>query len=292
MMSYTDRLGWTKYFEAMTTYRMGGIWVKAVAAYTIAVFIFWVGNMGTRIIEDFWIVKWFKGKEKISFIEIFLLTVILLGFIFPMFFLQSGTPWNTIQFFYYSLFFSGILAGVALGKWVEEGVSNMKPVVVAVIVLLTIPTTIGTLQHYLPSRPPAMISNGELEGLEFLKKQKSGVVLTYPFDRGAADAAVSNPPRPLYLYESNSYVSAFAEKSVYLEDEVNLTISNYDWKDRRKKVESFLDSLDHDSVGSFLKSEGIDYVYWTRGQRARLGESQIGMTKIFENKAVHIYRTN
>mgnify|MGYP001613685838 FL=1 len=89
---------------------MGGIWIKAIPAYLVAFLIFLVGNMGTRIIFLF------RKIKKITEIDIFIYSIITAGTIIPMLFLQKGTPWNTIQFFYYSLFFSGILTGIILSR--------------------------------------------------------------------------------------------------------------------------------------------------------------------------------
>jgi hypothetical protein len=293
MMGLTDRFYWQRFYEAMVNYRLGNIWIKAIPAYLIAFLIFLVGNMGTRIIKAPLIIKWLRDFKKTRVTEIFLLVVIAGGVVFPMFFLQTGTPWNTIQFFYYSLVFSGVLAGVFLGEWLETQKNNKKKILtITSILVLTLPTTMATLKHYLPARPPAKISHEELEALSFLSEQPDGVVLTYPFDRIAAEAAVTNPPRPLYLYESTAYVSAFGDKPVYLEDEVNLNITGYDWRNRREEVEGFLDSLDHQRVWSFLRENNITYVYWIKGQRARLGEGQLGMTRIFENSEVDIYKVD
>jgi len=293
MMGLTDRFYWPRFYEAMVNYKLGNVWIKAVPAYLVAFLVFLVGNMGTRIVKAPLIIKWLKDFKKIKMIEIFLLAVILGGVVFPLFFLQAGTPWNTIQFFYYSLVFSGILAGIFLGEWLETQKNNRKKVlVIASILVLTLPTTVATLKHYLPARPPAKISHEELEALSFLSRQPEGIVLTYPFDRAAAKAAAANPPRPLYLYESTAYVSAFGNKPVYLEDEVNLDITGYQWRNRREKVEEFLDSLDHQKVWLFLRENNITYVYWLKGQRARLGEGQLGMTRIFENSEVEIYKVD
>ncbi|MBU1066307.1 hypothetical protein KKE60_00700, partial [Patescibacteria group bacterium] len=240
MMGLSDRFYWPRFAEAMVNYRLGNIWYKAIPAYFIAFLIFVVGNMGIRIIKAPLMVQWFRKYKKLSFIEIFFAVVIFFGIIFPMFFLQKGTPWNTIQFFYYSLTFSGIFAGVVFGEWLERKGQRSINILGIIIIILSIPTTVATLKHYLPSRPPAKISNEELEALSFLSKQSDGIVLTYPFDREAAKQALANPPRPLYLYESTAYVSAFSEKIVYLEDEVNLDITGYDWRGRREKVELFL----------------------------------------------------
>jgi len=293
MMGLSDRFNWSRFAEAMVNYRLGNIWYKAIPAYSIAFLIFVVGNMGIRIIKIPLVIQWFKKYKKISFVEIFFAVVIFFGIVFPMFFLQEGTPWNTIQFFYYSLTFSGVLAGVVFGKWFEEKRHNsVRALVIAAVILLSIPTTIATLKHYLPSRPPAKISNEELEALSFLSKQSDGIVLTYPFDREAAKEAIANPPRPLYLYESTAYVSAFGEKTVYLEDEVNLDITGYSWRERREKVEFFLNTLDQEEARNFIKVNNISYIYWIKGQRARLGETQLGITKIFENSEVDIFAVN
>ncbi|MBI2268181.1 MAG: hypothetical protein HYU80_01895 [Candidatus Blackburnbacteria bacterium] len=292
MMAVSDRFSWPKFYEAMINYRFGNIWYKAFPAYVIAFLIFWIGNMGTRLINVFAVLEWVKNPKKLLPIEIFVLTVIVAGVIFPMLFLQRGTPWNTIQFFYYSLMLSGILAGIAFGNWVDKKSSSVRKASIVLLLVLTLPTTYATLKHYLPSRPPAKLSQGELEALNFLRKQKDGVVLTYPFDSHASSEAVSNPPRPLYLYESTAYVAAFSGKSVFLEDEVNLNITGYDWRSRREQTETFLESLDQGEVRKFLGENDIRYIYWIGKQRARLGETQLGITQIFENKEVKIYQVN
>ena len=40
MMSYSDRLDWTRFYSAMTTYKMGHIWFKGLLAYSTAFVIF------------------------------------------------------------------------------------------------------------------------------------------------------------------------------------------------------------------------------------------------------------
>lgn len=283
MMGLTDRIGWLKFYSAMTTYKAGHIWLKEIPAYLVAFAIFWVGNMGIRIVKEAAIWRWIKDIKNIGWVEVFVSSVIIAGGVIPMFFLQKGTPWNTIQFFYYSLFFSAILAGIAVSQ-----IKNRF--VIILIVLATIPTTIFTLKDvYLPSRPPAKLSNEELSALNFLKGQPDGVILTYPFDQAKAKAAEVNPPRPLYLYDSTAYVSAFSAHPTYLEDQVNLDITGYDWKIRLQSVRDWYSEKDREKAKEFLRENKIKYVYWLKGQRAFFGEGQLGLTKIFENKEVDIF---
>ena len=277
MMSLSDRVGWQKYYSAMINYRLGGEGVKAVVAYGVALGIFWLGNMGTRIIG---MTRWLKwGWE-----EIFMAAVIVAGGLIPMFFLQTGTPWNTIQFFYYSLFFSGLLAGVAMSKITNK-------LLIVLIIGLTLPTTRQTLQHYLPARPPAMLSNQEIQALQFLSGRPRGVVLTYPYDPIAAKQAEANPPRPLYLYESTAYVAAFSKQPVYLEDEVNLNITGYSWQDRRQQSLDFFATSDPNLAQKFLDDNSISYIYLAEVAKSRpkLSDTQLGMENIFENSQAAIW---
>jgi hypothetical protein len=283
-MGLTDRVGWLKFYSAMMNYRSGHVWIKLIPAYLIAFGVFYLGNLGTRIIKEVLVWKWVKNFKNIRWPEILISSIIVAGIVIPMFLLQKGTPWNTIQFFYYSLFFSGILAGITMSQIKSK-------VLIILIVLLTIPTTIITLKDvYIPGRPPAELSNDELQALNFLSKEPDGVVLTYPFDQTAATLAIPNPPRPLYLYVSTAYVSAFSEHPTFLEDEVNLDITGYNWQARLSEVQSWYKEANQTKAREFLKENGIAYIYWEKPQRALLGEGQLGLKNIFENKTVIIYK--
>lgn len=278
MMSLPDRVGWAKFGEAMVNYRLGGQWLKAALAYSAAFVVFWYGNLWTRLLSEFYWVKIIRTK-KAELIDILIGSAIIAGLLGAMFLVQRGTAWNTIQFFYYSLFFASLLAGIVFAR-----IKN-NFLVVGVIVF-TLPTTVGALKHYLPPRPPAMIPNYELEALEFLSKLPKGVVLVMPFDRDAAQKEADNPPRPLYLYESTAYVSAYSGQPVWLEDEVNLDITGYDWQGRRAKLVNRL-SGDIGSFVSFLKEEKIDYIY----APARVFQGQqFGLTPIFDNGEAAVYK--
>jgi len=286
MMGLTDRVGWLKFSSAMTTYKSGHFWVKGLLAYMVAFGIFILGNFGTRIIFLF-------RKIRLDEISIFIYSIIGAGIIIPTLFLQKGTPWNTIQFFYYSLFFSGILAGIAIDEFFSKPKHSapMIRIIGASLVLLTIPTTLITLKDvYIPSRPPAILLSDEIQALKFLSDQPQGVVLTYPFDSILSKEAEANPPRPLYLYTSTAYVSAFSAHPTYLEDEINLDITGYDWESRLLGIESWYKESKQEKSRAFLKDSGIKYIYWLKGQRALLGEGQLGIKNIYENSSVTIYQ--
>jgi len=103
-------------------------------------------------------------------------------------------------------------------------------------------------------------------------------------------AAQSNPPRPLYLYESTAYVSAFSGKQTYLEDEVNLEITGYDWRKRRKEVEPFFGENCKIDVNFFTDKE-VSYIYLVK-QNLCKREFETIADKIFENLEVVVFKVN
>ncbi len=296
MFASTDRLNWPKFAEAMASYKSQGVIRKLVPAYLFAFVIFWVGNMGSRLLGSIYVVnKTVKRLKSIDSFDVFFIVVIFGGVAIPTFFLQKSTAWNTIQFFYYSLVFAGVLGGIFIGDILNKKIRKSLIVFVSIlIVLFTIPTSVSTLiNNYIPGRPPAKVSRDELSALKFLLQQKDGVVLTYPFDKEAADRAINNPPRPLYLYASTSYVSALSDKEVFLEDDGNdgnLDIMGFDWKTRRDEVNKFLKTVDQSEAKKFLNANNISYIYWVKPQRASLKDYQLGLANIFENSEVVIYK--
>lgn len=292
MLIAPDRVYWPKLYSAVTTYSMGHIWLKAFFAYGLAFVIFIVGNFGTRLIALGSISKNPKRLLSAGPIEVFIFTLISAGIIVPMFFIQKGTPWNTIQFLYYSLFFSGIVAGIILGQLLDKSKlkTTLRYSIVVILMALTIPTTFASMRNYFPVKPQSTLPLSEVEALRFLSGQPDGIVLTFPFDEDAALAAKA--PRPLYLYTSTAYVSAFSGKPTFLEDQINLDIMQYPWQERRKSVEDFLKLSNTTTAQIFLKENNISYVYWVGGQHANIPDVNLGLTQIFKNSDVTILKVN
>jgi hypothetical protein len=285
LMGLTDRLNFQRFYSAMLNYRSGQNYLKMIPAYIVAFGIFLIGNFGTRAIGGLWFLTELKNIKKLNSFSLFIMSVISAGILIPMLFLQKGTPWNTIQFFYYSLFLLSFVAGVV--------VSRLNSIALILLILLTVPTTYITLKEvYIPGRPPSKIAREELEALKFLSGQPEGTVLTKPFDEFKAKAAENDPPRPLYLYESTAYVSAFSKKPTFLEDEVNLDITGYEWDFRRDLVLGWYEEKDYSVARSFLRENGIKYVYWIKEGQSPLDLEKMGVVNLYENSFVTIYKVN
>lgn len=298
MMSYSDRLGIEKYYSAMTNYKLGGVYFKLIASYLVAFVLFLIGNMGLRIISLKYYFDLFTKKTKIDSLIVFITIILVVSVTIPMFFVQKGTPWNTIQFFYYFLFFTSILSGIVFSEFVGSLSKRIKSIIYLFLILLFAINSYVTLQHYLPKMPQAVVTREELEALTFLKNQENGVVLTYPFDEYRSREALKNPPRPLYLYESTGYVSYYSDKTLFLADEVNLNIMGYNWQTRREQILEFFRSADPVTGKNFLKENNIKYLYLTRdnpnmyGTTLKLSPGDLNLETVFENTQVIIYRYN
>lgn len=283
-----DRLNFPRFFSALNTYRVGQIWYKAIPAYSLALLVFIIGNLSTRLIVLFPIYDWIRQPRKPHALTVFFIGLFLSGLICPMLFLQTGTSWNTIQFFYYSQTAVSILAGLTVANLVNKYKQKLtRMLLVGSIITLTIPSTLQTLQNYLPSRPPAKLSFDELESLRFLSQLPAGIVLTVPYDKDLSDSAIPFPPRPLYLYESTAYVSAFSRHTVFLEDQVNLNITGYNWTGRRQEIIAY---FKHPQA-EFLKKNQISYVYLVDKQQI-LATKISGIKKVFSNSSSSVYEVS
>ena len=162
---------------------------------------------------------------------------------------------------------------------------------VLLVLLLIIPGNIGSLRNYFGWPPPAAVFKEEKEALDFLKKEKQGVVLTFPYDKYQKDH-YKKTPLPVYIYESTAYVSAFSLKQSFLADEVNLNISGYDWRERRDEVIKFFESEDKLWARGFLLNNQIAYIYLVEDQKINLSEEDLGVSLIFNNQKVKIYQVH
>ena len=252
------------------------------------VLIFIVGNLGTRVI-GFWEAARKIIKKKITEMDVLLFAFLFFSLLFPLLFVQRGTTWNTIQFFYYFLFVSNYYFAQYLARVFKK--KSLKIFLgLGFLLLMTIPTTISTIRGYFGYIPPTALPHYEIESLRFLKQQPKGIVLTFPYD-GYKKSGV-DVPFPLYLYETTAYVSAFSGKIVFLEDEMNLEITGYPWQERRAKVEGFFSGRNEIQARGFLLNNNIDYVYLVNDQVLPFQQENLGLKVIFNNGQVKIYQVS
>ncbi len=250
-----------------------------LSIYLVSFFIFLIGNLGTRVFCIPIIITKFKSK-KISPLDRFLFLLAFFSLTIPMLFVQKGTAWNTIQFFYYFL----IVTNFYFADFLKKIYSNKK-LYFFLLILLTIPTTISTIRSFIGFPPPSCLPSTELQALNFLKSLPDGIVLTYPFQ------STDQPtPIPLYRYQTSAYVSAFSNKISYVDDYVNLDITNYDWSGRLKDTQYFFSQADQYQAVGFLLNNNIDYIYLLKDQLLPQTLPTHQIASVYSQSGINIYK--
>jgi hypothetical protein len=285
MLESPDRLGILRWARAWQVYQQTGNFVRFIPLEMLTIAVFLVGNLGMRVIGIIGVLKEeMKPPFSIAFLGMLATAVII-----PLVVIQKGTPWNTIQFFYYAQVFLGLSAGIVMARVTAS--AKVRLPLSLLVIILTVPTTLSTLyDNYLPGRPPATLPAAEQQALAFLKTQPPGTVVSFPYQLYSPTAVNIPPPRPLAVYESTAYVSAYSGHPSFLADTVNLEILGFAWTDRLKTAEAFFTANDWFLPNRFLRDNHIAYIYTLSGQPIPGSEGNLGVSKIYDHAGVRIYR--
>ena len=215
MVESYDRLNWPRAAAAWQAYEATGNFGKLLVLNFIALCLFLVGNLSVRIVGIYHclVTKPFSQTDKLVRVMIYSSLFI------PLLFTQSVNPWNTIQFFYYGLFF--------LSFYVAMFFPRPSAFALAFVVIGTI-GSFGTLRDYVTVNSTSRVSYTELSALTKLSALKKGVVLSPP----KQNRTVFSPPQPQYDYITSSYISALSGQPEYLSDQINLDITGIDYQQK------------------------------------------------------------
>lgn len=281
-----DRVWWPKFAQAWQTYQADGSILKLILVNGFALIVFIAGNLGIRLAG---ISEFFGKHHKLS--ENIALIISLIGIVIPLLFIQKINPWNTVQFLYYSLFFLGLFSARPIYRlFIRSRSPFAKFVAVLLLLLLTLPTTIGTLRDYFTVNSSSRISYTELSALEFLKKQPQGIVLS-PVYSGKYSRTVPEP-KSLYGYVSTAYISALSGQKEFLSDMINLDITGYNYTERENDIQRLQNTTDSAWARKFLSDNNITYIYQTPQMKLRLNPDRLCLTKIFDSGEINIYKFN
>lgn len=288
MIDSADRVGWVKLSSSRVAYLGRGEWIKFILAEALALVLFVVGNLGTRFVALFTLTSLIKKKiwQDLNWSLIFWMSII--SIIVPILFIQKGNAWNTIQFFYYFLYFTTVLVG---GVWLFLHQYLPKVIfwpLLIVILIITPLSSIPTFRESLSRYPPSYLSFSEFEALKFLKNQPEGTVLTYPYSKRLKGQF--NAPYQLNVYETSSYVSAFSSHPTFIEDEIQQEILQTDYKKRLVGAHDFFRIKDPVWSRQFLQENNISYIYLPKVFRVYLEPDKLKVKRIFENGETEVYQ--
>lgn len=286
MVDFPDRVGWLKLAQAREAYFARGEWLKYVYTEGLGLMMFIFGNLGTRLIAVFSVLAFVKNRlwRKTPFSFLFWSAVISLSI--PIFFIQKGNPWNTIQFMYYTLFVAALFSGPALVYLYKALPKSLGLTLTGAILLITPVSSFTTFQSYFGKTPAAYLSVAELQGLTYLKSLPDGVVLTKPFDKTLRPRY--SDPYPLFVYDSTSYVSAFSAKQVFVADEAQQDILQNDYQKRIVGADDFFNGWNVERQKRFLREGNIKYIFLVKADGFSPDLSKLGLEKVFENAEVEV----
>ena len=252
---------------------------RLITLYIVTFAIFIVGNFSWRLI-GFLSLKPHQNKV--------IALIVLILILIPTLFIQAGTSWNTIQFFYYALFLSNILLTNFLVKGLQK--PTIK-ILLFIIIITSLASNINFLQNYLGNPPPSAISNHEIEAIKFLNKLPNGTILSYPYDQ-YQKVSFLYTPLPIYLYETTSYLTAYTKHHTFVDDYMNLQNSGYDWEKRLDSSKKFFEQKSIYQDRGFLVNNHIDYIYLAGLQKnyTNLNLGQLYIKIIYENPEITIYQ--
>ncbi len=290
MIDFSDRIGWERLSIGRMAYIERGDWLKFFGVEIIGLFIFIFGNLGMRIMS-FWLIFKYRSIFKET-VYLFMAIFSLLALIIPLLFVQAGTAWNIVQFFYYFLYIAGLLAGLGLWYFFKSSPRKIKYLflLIVLVLVLTPLNSIVTVNSYLTRSPHAFISPSELNSLTYLSTLPKGTVLTYPYDKNSKSNL--SDPRPLFAYETTAYVSAISKKPTFVEDEIQQDILQTPYLKRIAQSQDFFTKQDPSQSDQLIKDNNIKYIYLPKFYNINLDVQKLNLKNIYENDWATVYETD
>ncbi len=181
-------------------------------AIAIAIFIF--GNLGTRLVGLVGLCLR-KISWKLMFFQLLVIAA-LISLTLPMFFLQPIGAFNMIQFFWYFLVFTGLLAGWGWSLTIQRARVFWQIVLSVFLLIATIPSA-GEKAMRLFGGPPYAIPAAEMAFYRELRRvgAPGDMVLVVPAIDRYTEADIRD-----WFYRTGPAIPAFSGKRTFLSNEV------------------------------------------------------------------------
>jgi len=297
-----DNMPWYGYAEKMYTYTKLSVIKGIVETELYSLYVFFFGNLGTRLIGLLFLPFLLLKNRKLSFFTFTIFVMTLISILIPLFFIQSGKVFEIIQMAWYFLFFISLFS--AFGFHVLFNLVSSKLIRIVlfiVIIVLTLPSAYEPYKGYFDSIDShgSSLSSDYFKAMEFLKAQRNynDTVLEIP-DKNT-DATKNDV---LSWYGSSSpAIVAFGNKRSYLSNEY-IDFAGVDIAPRIDFIRKII-LLNKMSIGNYseylnlkkeveqgLKENKISYIY--SPYQLTFVKDMAYIHKIYENQAFVIYRVD
>lgn len=176
MIESPDRVNYLEWKFLEDHYRFKHNWPRVYEIKIKELIIFYIGNLGIRSLFLLLPFGMLFYKEKIRDARFLLLVFIafLGSSVFPLLFLQTGTVWNSIQFWYYALIFANVLCLVFVRLFSSYIPKKFFIIFLILVSILALPTTVKTI--YDKNKSYEMVTTKQIKLLEsFTSDQKIAI---------------------------------------------------------------------------------------------------------------------
>lgn len=291
MVVAPDRLNWLDLELRRQTYIAEYNWKRVIQLEITAFLIFLFGNLGMRFIGFWTIFKQLKMNIFKNSFNLFFLTITTASFFIPVFFLQKGVAWNSIQFNQYFLLLFGFLASITTAEILSKIKSlKGKIIISSLLIILMIPTQIGLLWNFYKDRPLAKVTYEEINALKFLRdnSNENTKILTATFD--GYEQAKYYPPVPIYAWYETGYLPAFSGRRTLITDTEQVKIMGYKVDELLKDREKAFTDKSETVFIKFLAKYPVDYLYLVWGQKIQAPIEKLPLKLIYQGQHTKIYQ--
>lgn len=206
-----------------------------------SVFLFVLMNFGVRFIGILYSIGKAFIRKNLNRFDLYLSSIIIFATIVAVLFIQKGIWWNTVQFFYYAIFIANFFGAYLVYDMLK---SKRKMIMSGGVLLMiaTFPSNLEVMKGFTELNGVS-ISDQEVQALTHLEKLPEGIVFS-------AFHIIDQEEKSRFA--DTSYISAFTGKQEYINNWVQLELTNIDFKGRYDQVK-YLDC-------SFVKE--VDYIYY------------------------------
>lgn len=275
-------LNWGEWWLRHQVYEQAGNIRNLIVYDTLAIVIALISVHGTRLLGLF---PKMGGYKKLGWeMSLFLIPGLILFHVLGLFTLQVSGGFNVFNFFVVGAVVLSLLSAMVLDNATFSRKHLLRSTLLILLIVLSVPRVIYETSNYVksllsPKNNTTIISNDELDGLTYIKKNtpQDAVIQSHP-----TDPMDSHTP----------YVSFFTDRLTYLTGVELQNTHNQPIEERKRALTEVFAAQDSPSFFAKAREKGIDILFLKKdkGQDLSFDPDSNLIKKIFENKTVVVYQ--